>query len=216
MANIKPKGIKTFNQLRRGITPMIPGQPEMIPWQWFDTQTYVSGTTTQLDFFSTVQSDKVLGNMEAAGQIPSPMFFDLYHLGVFMNVPPAELGGAALLSGAAGAINDVHTLSIGSIELNIAQKTYWKGKIFMCPAGAGAAARLAIAGTYTADRSQALDYATNGDPNLKNRNDFFGMITIPHNQNFFIRCNWTSALTLNNGNTGLIITMDGYLYRRVL
>ncbi len=46
--------------------------PHRLRWEDIAYLTYTSGTTTQLDFFQTVQTDRVLGNMQAAGQIPAP------------------------------------------------------------------------------------------------------------------------------------------------
>jgi len=215
MPNIKPHRLKTFAQLRRGVTPLVPGQPEVIPWVWYDTQTYTSGSTTQLDFFTSVQSDKVRGNMEAAGQIPAPMFFDLYHMKVAFHLPPGDTAVAAAMP-ITGVVNDAHNLSLGSIELVIAQKVYWKGKIYQCPAGGGIHPIFDITGTYTATDGDLFQYATNGLPDIRNVNNFFGMITIPHNQSFFVRCTWSAALTLANGNTDIAVSLDGYLYRRVL
>lgn len=215
MPNLKPTRLKTFAELRRGITPLIPGQPEMIPWVWYDSQTYTSGTTTQLDFFTSVQSDKVLGNMEAAGQIPAPMFFDLYHLTVYFDIVPSAVAVGATASND-GALDDVALLSRGSVELQIAQKIYFKDKIYACPAGGGIYGGVSNAGTYTATDGDQYQFAANGYPHANNKNNFFGMITIPHNQSFFVRMNWSSALTLNNGNTTIVSRLEGYLYRRVL
>ncbi len=216
MSNQKPVKAKSFSELRRGITPLIPGQPEMIPWVWFDTVSYTSGSTTTLTMFSTVQTDKVLGNMEAAGQIPSPMFFDLYHLGLHFHIAPSVTNTASATGVNTGAINDSYLLSTGEIEIVVAQKTYFKDKIYACPSGAGIIGSFGAAGTYTAQASSLWQSGVNGWPTLRNRNNFWGMLTIPHNQTFSVILNWTSALTLAGGNTSISCRLDGFLYRRVL
>lgn len=217
MANARTKQVKTWAQLRQSIAPMLPGEPERIPWTWFDTATYVSGTTTQLDFFQTLQTDRVLGNMQAAGQIPAPMYFDLHHLGIYFDLGPSGLAvAAAITTPLLGTINDVVNLVEGSVTFQIAQKDYWIGKIGMCPAGYGPKGELSIAGTYTATDGDQIQYGTNGIPDLRNRNNFWGDLTIPHNQNFLVRLNWTSAITLQEGDTPIVAYLDGYLYRRVL
>lgn len=217
MPNIRAGKMKSFQDLQAGITPMVPGQPERIPWVWWDTITYTSGTTTQADFFQTVQTDNVLGNMQAAGQIPAPMFFDLYHLGVHFDLGPSGLAvAAAITTPLLGALNDITNLLEGKIELQVAQKSYFQSKVGLCPAGYGAHGVIGIAGTYTATDGDQVQQGTNGIPDLRNRNYFWGELTLPHNQNFLVRMNWSAAITLHNGNTAIVTYLDGYLYRRVL
>jgi len=142
MPNQHPKGQgKTIQELTAGITPMLPGQPERIPWTWFDTQTYVSATTTRLDFFQTVNADKVLSNMVAAGQIPSPQFFDLYHCSICYLIPFSAIAAAADLA-ITGALNDVDRLSQGAASFSVANKDYWQGPQLALPCGGGANAVL--------------------------------------------------------------------------
>jgi hypothetical protein len=216
MPNLKPKRIKTYEELKRGITPMLPGQPEMIPWVWYDKQTFTSGTTTELEFFTVVQSNKANGNMEAAGQIPAPMFFDLYHLGVAFQLGTLDVAIPAAGT-VAGAVNDLVNLCYrGIVELQIAQKVYYRAPIFMCPAGGGVYARIAATGTYTATDGDYFTVANNGVPDVRNKNNFFGMITIPHNQSFFVKLIWDSALTLQASQIAVVVFLEGYLYRRVL
>lgn len=210
-----PKGVKTVQDLAAGITPMLPGQPERIPWTWFDTQNYVSGTTTRLDFFQTVQADKTLGNMVAAGQIPSPQFFDIYHASIAYLLPATA---SAIIAAPTndGAIEDVRNLSNGAASFQIANKEYWNGKQFALPCGGGPVGNLAVAGTFAGTDLIQREFANNGVADLRNRYNFWGDITIPHNQNFIWILTWSAPITLANGNTPICVWMDGYLYRRVL
>ena len=215
MANVRPREVKTFGKLRQGITPMIPGQPERIPFVWYDTVTIISGTTTTLDAFNTVQADKVLGNMEAAGQIPAPQYFDIVHIGVRPELAPQATGLSASPTNA-GSQNDMETIIKGTAELIIAQKSYWRGPIHLAPSGSGVWGGAAIGFTGAATDGERQDWSTNGRPDLRNRNNWWGDITIPHNQNFVLRLAWSTAVTLAAGNTTLNCYLEGYLYRRVL
>lgn len=212
-----PKGQgKTIQELTAGITPMLPGQPERIPWTWFDTQSYVSGTTTRLDFFQTVNADKVLSNMVAAGQIPSPQFFDLYHCSIAYLVPFSAVAAAAAIA-VTGALNDVDRLSQGAASFSVANKDYWQGPQFALPCGGGPVPTLAMEGTEAAGTKSLVQYASNGTRDLRNRYCFWGDITIPANQNFIWSLTWSAALTFDpNSNRNIKVWMDGYLYRRVL
>lgn len=214
MPNIRPAKVKTTAELQAGITPMIPGQLERVPWTWFDSATYTSGTTTSLDFFQTVQAIKANGNMVAAGQIPAPQYFDVYHLGIKIvnDRNASEVGATAAV---AGTINDISRLIQGRVVFSIADKVYYDGPIFLCPAGGGVYGSVAVAGTFTASDGERYEQANNGNPDLRNRNNFWGDITIPHNQSFLVRLEWAAALTLL-ANTVIKCYLDGFLYRRVL
>ena len=216
MPNVRLLHFKTKDELAQSITPLFASQGEVIPWVWFDTNTYTSATTTQMDNFQTVPTDRTLGNMQAAGQIPAPMYYDLYHLSTYLNVAPSALAIAATLTPLTGAVVDVHNLIIGAVSLQIAQKVYFEGKIYMCPSGGGVNPFFAAYGTLTAPQGQAVQFGQNGVPDPRARNNFWGGITIPHNQNFLVRYNWSAALTLASGNTAITTYVDGYLYRRVL
>lgn len=215
MPNQWRKQVKTIQELAAGITPMLPGQPERIPWTWFDTQTYTSGTTSQLDFFQSVNADKTLSNMVAAGQIPSPQYFDLYQCSVAYLIPVTSSGIIAAPT-ATGAITDVRNLSNGSATFSVANKDYWQGSQFMLPCGGGPDGIAALAGVYAAPNQVQQQFANNGNPDLRNRYSFWGDITLPHNQNFLWRLQWSAPLTLLAGNSAVRVWMDGYLYRRVL
>lgn len=215
MPNQWKKNVKTIQELSASITPMLPGQPERIPWTWYDTLVYTSGTTTVLDFFQNVNADKNLCNMVAAGQIPSPQFYDLYQASIAYLVNTSVAAAGAITTGV-GTVNDVRALSNGSALFIIADKQYWQGPQSSLPCGGGPDASVAIAGTYTSGQGQALQFASNGVPDLRNRYSFWGDLCIPHNQNFNWRLSWSAPITLAGGNTSIKVWMDGYLYRRVL
>jgi len=214
-----PKGVKTIQDLTAGITPMLPGQPERIPWTWFDTQIYVSGTTVTLDFFQAVAADKNRSNMVAAGQIPAPQFFDLYHCSIAYLVPLTAVVPTVTGPPLTGAILDVDRLSQGAATFSVADKQYWQGSQLMLPCGGGPHVALAYGatGTEATAFSGTAQYATNGIPDLRNRYNFWGDITLPANQNFLWRLTWTAGLTFApSTNRDIRVWMDGYLYRRVL
>lgn len=211
-----PKTVKTIQELAAGITPMLPGQPERIPWTWWDTQTYTSGTTTVLDFFQSTQSDKTLSNMVAQGQIPSPQFFDLYHTSICYLVPPSIIAAADPIA-LSGATFDVNLLVQGSALFEIANKGYFEGSQHVLPCGGGMVPYVSLTSTETAGEGVAYQYGLNGAPDLRNRYSFWGDLTIPHNQNFRWRLSWGSAITFAPATDREIrVWMDGYLYRRVL
>jgi hypothetical protein len=215
MPNQRPKSMKSFAELQRSVTPMLGNEGERVPWTWFHRVNYVSGTTTQLTFFN-VTGVPTTTNMDAGGQIPAPMYYDIYHLGIYFDLPVSTLNAAGTLTIQGGALNDVVNLSDGIARLTVAQKLQFFSPIWQLPPGVGAFGQLAAAGTFTAEDYNVFQQGTQGVPDLRNRYNFWGDITLPHNQSFFLQLDWAAAVTLNNGNTDIIAILDGYLYRRVL
>lgn len=215
MPNVEAGVVDSFEDLQRSITPQIPGQGERIPYQWYHRQTYTSGTTTQLTFFNATGVITTT-NMQLAGAFPSPIYYKLYSIMVYFDFDVSTLNAAGVLTIQGGALNDIVNLSDGVLTFNIAQKDYWQSFIWANPAGAGASGQMSSAGTFTAEDYNVFQQGTLGVPDIRNRNCFWGDITIPHTQNFFARMDWAAAVTLTNGNTDIITALDGYLYRRVL
>jgi len=215
MPNVRAKDVKSFQELQASITPTVAGQGERIPYMWYHRVSYVSGTTTTLTFFNAT-GVKTTTNMQLAAAFPSPIYYQLYHLMVYFDIDTSSVEVAASTTNIAGAGSDIVNLSDGALTLNIAQKDYWVSPIWANPAGAGVNASTAIAATFTAESSLSNQIGTLGVPDVRNRNCFWGDITIPHTQNFSVVMEWAAAVTLNNGNTDIICALDGYLYRRVL
>lgn len=194
MPNSRPKQMKGWSELQQSITPVLPQGPERIPWTWYHRQTYVDNTTTQLTFFNAT-GVVTTTNMQAAGQIPAPMYFDVYHIGVWFDF----MAFATQYTDLAGLIDSICTFQI-------AQKTYFQAPTWMLPPGGGVDGQTAIATDQT---------ARNGVADLRNRYNFWGDLTIPHNQNFSLIMDWAAAVNIA-ANVDIIVAMDGYLYRRVL
>jgi hypothetical protein len=215
MPNVRLKSVPSQDQLNQVVTPIAPGQPEGIAWTWYDSQTYTSATTTQLDFFQNIQADKTLGNIQAQGLITSPQFFQIYHIGVNIVEGPTARA-TALGAGIVGAVNDYSNLLQGRLELQIADKIYHQTKISLCPWGGGPNAILAVNGSSAGADGNQVQFSTNGMPDIRNRNCFWGTLIIPPTQNFRISLIWSAAVTVNFGNPVIQVAMDGYLFRRVL
>lgn len=194
MPNSRPKIMKNWDALKASITPMVAGEGERIPWTWYHRQTYTDNVTTQLTFFNAT-GVLTTTNMQAAGQIPAPMFFEVYHIGIWFD-----------FMAFATQYTDLALLIDSIVTFQVAQKVYWQGPTWMLPPGGGVDGQTAIATDQT---------ARNGIADLRNRYAFWGDITIPHNQNFSVVMDWAAAANIA-ANVDIIVVMDGYLYRRVL
>lgn len=217
MPNAHPASVKSPGQLSSQLAPVTSdgsAAVERIPWSYYHGQTYTSGTTTQLIFFQTTGAITTT-NMQAAGQIPAPMYFDLYHIGIYFQIGVTTTALSTTLL-ATGGLNDVALLSNGVATFSLAQKTYWQSFIWQLPPGFGATGVMTASATYSATAGDSLQQGTLGVPDVRSRQSFWGDITLPHNQNFSLQLDWASAVTLKNGNSTIIPYLEGYLYRRAL
>lgn len=112
---------RTVDELANLATPMA-GQLEAVEWEYYDTQTITSGTTTVLNFFTQVQSDKTLGNLEQAGSIQAPNWYELYTIRCdFLRVP--TLSTTANL-GALDDLAEVLFAQRATAQLTVNSKSY--------------------------------------------------------------------------------------------
>lgn len=102
---ILPMDIRTlpYQQLQAKTRPVDPNLPEALPDVLYDTQTYLAAGSVHLDFFVATNADKSLSNMEQAGTLPAPQYFDVYRIFCdFLAAPSATVADTA-----AGVVNDV-------------------------------------------------------------------------------------------------------------
>lgn len=207
---IQPKPRAALERLSK---PVDLGGPEALAWQLFDVQTYISGTTTTLTFFTATRDDKTLGNMEGPGQLPEPQYFEIYGWNFDLLTPVQNTA-----EGITGSINDLSLLlrgGRGTWEFSYNQKSYG---IFPLesfhgtggPTGFGWGLDNTAAGGTP---SQTM-YANNGIFD----GGFWvgGSIVIAPKQAFSVRLSWSAAQTLANGNTSVKCSMFGTLHRKVL
>ncbi len=180
------------------------GLPEVVPWYFFHRKTYTSGTTTALTFFDSTETDPQLSNMELAGALPTPQFFEVYsfHCDILTTV--------ALQTTATGPINDNLLLRrFGRWSVELAGKVYGEFPLTGIgpignPTGAIAGAGGEAADEFVSYSGWAALFAA-ADP----------IITIPPTTGFRARLRWTSAQTLS-GNVTIEFGIWGALHRKVV
>lgn len=185
------------------------GQPEAIPHVLFDTQTYVSASTTTLQFFATQQSDPTLSNMDQAGTLPDPQFFEIWNLGCDLLID----GTVSTVNLADGSLDDIAKIFLVSrsiFTLVIAQKNYGQYPLSFLhtsggPFGVGYGAAAATTG---------VQFGTNGPPD--GGWNWGGAVVIPPKGSFRVNLQFAAAQTLLNGDTPIRFWMAGVLHRRVL
>lgn len=200
---------KTVAQLKRLSSPQQASDGESIPHTMFDTQTYVSGTTTTLVFFNTQQPDPTLGNLEQAGAFTDPQWMELW-CWQFDILLDASLSDVNLPTGAGDDIQKLMFVGRPVFTLSISNKNYGQYPLSQMhttggAVGFGYGAAAATTGVQVANNS----YADGGW-------NWNGSVVIPPKVGFKVSVQWAAAQTLNNGNTLLRMSNTGVLHRRVL
>lgn len=198
---------ETYGKLARQSRPVLPGQPELVPWVFYDTQLYTSGTTTSLSFFQVTSTDRTISNMVNAGSLPTPQFFVWYYWGLDVLSRPTTVAG-----GATGQIDDISQLVLtgrGIATFNYQDKDYGPFPLSFLHASGGPVGF--GWGTFTAEES--IQYANNGV--FDGGFCWNGAITIEPNAGFRVTLTWPAAITLAGGNTNLRVWMMGALNRKV-
>jgi hypothetical protein len=191
------------------------GQLEAIGWKWWDTQTYVSGTTTSLPAWFNVRTSPDLSNMETAFQLPAPKAFLCRAIRFYVKARPRSVARAASTNPQPGGIDDVTQLiNTGVWALTIGNKIYSMEPLFCLTSGAGVWGNMAIEGA-TADPGGLVDWGQNGIPDPRAVNTLPKPIFIGPQINFTAVVTWPAALTLAGGNTPITFILDGDLLRPV-
>jgi hypothetical protein len=194
-----------------------PGQKEVIQWTWYDTQTYVSGTSTTLTFFQNGPGGRTLDltNMEVAGQFAAPKAFFLRAIRFYIKQRPRSIARAAAASPNTGATDNVAQLdNTGVYSVTIGSKNYGQFPLWLLTAGGGPYSMISLEGA-TADPGGAIDYAQNGFPDARNLFTLSKPQFIAPQINFAVQLTWPAALTLAGGDTPLQILWDGDVIRPV-
>jgi hypothetical protein len=186
---------------------------DRIGWKWWDTQTYVSGTTTQLPQWFNVRATPDLGNMEVAFQLAAPKAFLIRAIRFFIKQRPRSVTPALATGAATGAIDNVAQLiNTGVFVLTIGNKQFAMEPLWVLTAGGGAMGMLALSAISGAS---TVDYAQNGIADPRAVNTLSIPIFIPPQLNFSAVVSWPAALTLSGGNTDITFLLDGDILRPV-
>lgn len=199
----------TTAQVQQKATPPAGNSSEVIYHQMFDTQTFTSATTTDLNFFAAANADATLTNLPQAGQLPFPQTLQIFDitLDILSPVPVSTNPGATTV---VGVLNDLALLLLGSAQrptwqLNISEKKYGPYSLTTLhgtggPTGFGWGAEVT-----------SIQYARNEpSPGWT----YMGNITIKQQVNFNVVVHYAATATLT-GNPLFRVSMFGILNRAV-
>ena len=200
---------RTRPALARAANPQSAKEPEALPWVLFDTQAWTTAVTTTQTYFTAVQNDKTLGNMEGPGQLPDPQYFEVHYIGCDFLLPEQFLVAAA----ATGPITDILQFLFtqrGIFTFNISNKRVGPFPLSFLHASGGATGYL----TTNSATVGKLEYANNGI--FDGGFCVGGALLIPPKVSFDITVQLAAVPTLTNSPLNVRIWMAGALYRRVL
>lgn len=187
------------------------GQKEVIGHMWWDTVTYVSGTTTQLTFFNAVRATVDLSNMEVAGQLAAPKAFLLRAPRMFLKQRPEATVAAATGATQTGILDDVAQLmNTGVATFTIGNKQYGQWPLWLLLGGGGPGGMM-----QTGDIDVVVQYANFGGPDNRVPYILSKPQFIAPQINFNVVVTWPAALTLALGDSNLCFGLDGDLIRPV-
>lgn len=202
---------RSIEELQRLTTPqaVATGQSEVVPYVLFDTQTYVSATTTQLNYFQTVQGDRTLGNMQAGGQLVADRYMEIWGICVDPIIP--DSAGATGLTGAWADMTDLMWTGRPTFTFTMDDKRIGPFPLSYFHASGGLTGfgyNEAAAGLL------AKEYANWGVFD----GGFWvgGSVIIPPQSGFVVDLEWNAAVTLALGNPLIRVGFVGALHRNVL
>jgi len=202
------------DQLEAAANPMYATQPEVVPWQLYDTQSITTAVNAPAVYFQTINADKTLSNMEGPGQLPDPQYLVVHYVAAdFLIAPQSTAVGATTNNAAVDDIENILKTVRGTFEFNMSNKRYGPFSLTMCHATGGTTGSLYGVGTLAAAVSGGV--ANNGIPGSGGF-PFSGALVIPPKIGFDVTVRMGAAPTLPVSPLSLRISLVGALYRRVL
>jgi hypothetical protein len=203
----------TRDDLEAIVNPQQANQPEVVPWQLFDTQPCPTASAAPLVFFGAQNNDKTLCNMEGPGQLPDPQYFQAFYLSCdILQVPVSTIIGGEPNAALANVENILKTAR-ATFTLNMSNKRYGPFSLTMAHSTGGATGSGYGYGTAAVGASAFL--VNNGVPGSGGF-PFSGAVVIPPKTGFDVTVNFGVATTLVGGPINIRLSLVGNLYRRVL
>lgn len=204
MINAVPK---SKQELLNTAYPERADQPEAIPYVFFDTITIAAANTlTAFSFFTTVQSDETLGNIEQANTLADPQFFEIvgFHFDI-LTLPTVNAAAAGTIDDVAEMLNSRR----GLFKFSMNSKSYTKIPLRALHSLGGVSALASGTQAAGSSLSYAQNYAPDGGFYVGKR------IVIPPKQNFKAEILFGTAPT-PSVDTQVVLSMSGVWHRRVL
>lgn len=197
---------KLYTQLAQQAAPASSTQPEAIPFTYFDQENFASNWTN-VSFFSIVQQDPTLGNIQQQNTLSADQYFQLEAITLDWIIAATSQAS----SGAPQIVDDLLSIMNGAralVTMQMAMKIYVQTPIhcFHSSGGINVAYQLGQPGG-SALGNYAQNWYPDGGYNMG------GAVLLPPRQTFTFTVNGVASV-LNATRAGRF-TMWGTLYRKV-
>jgi hypothetical protein len=188
------------------------GAKEAVGWMLYHKLQYTSAATVALRYFTAIPANIEFGNMEVAGQLASPKAFFLRAIRVRIDGQPFSTTAVADANIQDGRANDlVMLLEHGVLQLTIGSKQYGQWPLHVLPAGGGV-----VISWQTGDIDVVIQDANNGIQDPRAVYSLSKPLFIAPQINFYVDLLWPNGpYTLDQGNTNILVMLDGDLIRPV-
>lgn len=191
--------------------PVNANQKEVLPWVLYDTQTVATNGAGPFNFYQTIQSDRTLGNLDSAAQLPDPQLFVISYITADLMQPAL----AASITAVGSPMTDMYELLYnkrGTFTLTVAGKPYGPWPLTFCHSSGGVAVQ--AYGSTGATTGVPIVGANNG---IMGTGGWWvgGALIIPPKQAFLLSVIVSAALSMTTAFQARM-GMVGTLYRRVV
>jgi len=202
---------KTRSELEAIANPQQANQPEVIPWQLYDSQDIANAAAGPFSFFVNQNNDKTISNMEGPGQLPDPQYFEVFYLAAdFLQIPTATALANEPNQALANVENILKTCR-ATFTVNLANKRYGPFSLTMAHSTGGAT--FSGYGYGTAANGTSSGVVNNGVPGTGGF-PFSGALVIPPKTGFDVVVALGAAATVS-ATLKLRLSLVGNLYRKV-
>lgn len=204
----------TKQQLENIAYPELASQPEVVPWQLYDTQSIANGGGGPFTFFVNQNNDKTLSNMEGPGQLPDQQYFQIFYIAAdFLQVPTATPLANEPNQALANVENILKTCR-ATMSINLANKNFGPWSLMTAHSTGGAT--FSGYGYGTAANGNSSGVVNNGIPGSGGF-PLSGALVIPPKNGFFLTISFAPGVTATlSATVQLRMSLVGNLYRRVL
>lgn len=192
--------------------PELVSQPEVTPHCLFDTQSLATGGTGPLVFFQNTNNDKTLCNMESAGQLPDPQYFEIYYVICDILQIPLATALAGEPNAALANVDNILKTNRATFSFTLSNKNYGVEPLTFCHASGGAT--FSGYGYGTAANGTSAGAINNGIPGTGGF-PYNGALVIPPKNAFSLSVQLAGAVTLVSGPINIRMGLVGNWYRRV-
>lgn len=184
---------------------------EAIGFSVWDRQTYTSGTTVKMAFFTGVRANIRDGNLTLQGQFPAKEHFRIQTIRIVPIVRPDQR--AALTTSDEGPVLSIaddlaQIYNNGVLQISVLSKNYGQYPLYLLTPGTGIVANQTNL-TTTSLLSNYLVTATVGTPDNRATFTLARPIVIQPVTSFQVTAEWPAALTLEAGDMDLVCVLDG-------